>query len=169
MGSVRWVLLGAALVAIPLVPVSAGEPVAARWTAWSLDGRFAAEMDPSRMETHVYRLAGDGARTRVWSMPGWSSRVSLANGGGHLVVAAEQGGVVPANYRPDDVLLRFYDHGHLVREVTLSEIVPDPREMIRVQQHYYWGRAKGFDARGHYVVETVDRTVLFGATGSILR
>lgn len=158
----RWVVVAAALVA---VPVDAG---VARWSAWSPDGRHVAEMDPVRFETHVFRVARDGTREREWSMPGWSSRVSLADGGRHLVIAPEDDGVVPVNYRPDDVLLRFYDRGHVVREVTVAELVPDPREMIRVESHYYWGRPRGFDARNRYVVETVDRTVLFAASGVTL-
>lgn len=158
-------VLAAALVAVPVEVRSGG---IARWTAFSPDGLHIAEMDPIRFETHVFRVAHDGSRERAWSMPGWFSRVSLADGGRHLVIAPEEGGVVPANYRPDHVLLRFYDRGHVVREVTLAEIVPDPRELIRVDSHYYWGRARGFDPQNRYVVETVDRTLLFAASGASL-
>ena len=156
----RWVVLVAA--ALVAAPVDAG---VGRWEAWSPDGRHVAELDPARFETHVFRVSRDGTRHREWSMPGWFARASLADGGRHFVVAPDAGGIVPLNYRPDDVLLRFYDRGHVVREVTLSDIVPDPREMIRVESHYYWGRARGFDAENRYVVETVDRTVRFAASG----
>ena len=150
----RWFLLSTALVAAPVAAQDA--PVAGRWTTASPDGRFVAVLDPSRVETAVYRVDDAGVRHYEWSMPGWFARAALANGGDHLVVAADAGGVVPANWQPADVVLRFYDRGHLVKALTLSELVPDPREMIRVESHFYWGRTKGFDADGRYVVETVD-------------
>ena len=150
----RWIVLAAALLALPVVAEEG--PTAARWTTWSPDGRFVAELDPWRMETAVYRLDADGGRHYVWSMPGWFARAALANGGEHLVVGADEGGVVTANWQPADVVLRFYDRGHLVRALTISELVPDPTEMIRVESHFYWGRTRGFDADGRYVVETVD-------------
>jgi len=152
---VRWIVLAAALVAAPVAAEPEG-PTAARWTTWSPDGRFVAVLDPGRMETAVYRLDADGARHYQWSMPGWFARAALANGGEHLVVGADAGGVVTADWQPADVVLRFYDRGHLVRALTISELVPDPTEMIRVESHFYWGRTRGFDADGRYVVETVD-------------
>lgn len=159
----RSVLL-AALVAAPVVsvpPAVADAPVAAAWTTWSPDGRFVAELDPSRMETAVYRIDAAGARHYEWSMPGWFARAALANGGRHFVVASDEGGIVRANWHPGDVVLRFYDRGILVRALTLAELVPDPREMIRLETHFYWGRTCGFDASGRYVVETVDHTWRF--------
>ena len=156
----RSVLLAAALVAAPLV-VSAQEPVAGTWSTFSPDGRHVAVLDPSRMETAVYRIDGNGERTYEWSMPGWSSRAALANGGEHLVVAPDEGGVVRSDWQPGDVVLRFYERGLLVKALTLAELVPDPTEMIPIESHYYWGRTRGFDAQGRYVVETVDHVWRF--------
>lgn len=157
---VRWIIVAAALAAVP-VAAAAAEPVAARWATWSPDGRFVAELDPGRMETAVYRIDAVGARHYEWSMPGWFGHAALANGGDHFVVGSEEGGVVHADWHPADVVLRFYERGLLVRAITLSELVPDPTEMIRVESHFYWGRTKGFDAAGHYVVETIDHVWLF--------
>lgn len=157
-----WSLLLAALVAVPVAAEPAADsPIAARWTTWSPDGRFVAELDPVRMETAVYRLDADGARHYEWSMPGWFARAALANGGDHFVVASDEGGVVHADWKPTEVVLRFYERGILLRALTLAELVPDPREMIRLETHFYWGRTKGFDANGRYVVETVDHTWRF--------
>jgi hypothetical protein len=162
----RSVVLAAALVAAPV----AAEPVAARWVAYSPDGRHVAEMDPWRWETAVYRIDRGGERHYEWSMPGWFSRVSLANGGDHVVVGEPDGGLVTAMWQPSDVMLRFFERGHLVREVTIAEIVPDPKEMLPVYSgaYRYWGRAKGFDGDGFYVVETIDHTLRFATeTGRV--
>src|SRR5689334_20548413 len=132
----RWVWVTTALAALAAVPRVVLAEGFARWETSSPDGRFVAEMDPWRMETAVYRVDRDGVRHYEWSMPGWSSRVALANDGDHLIVGEEEGGLVRLNWAPDDVMLRFYERGHLVREVTLVEIVPDPREMLRVYSHY---------------------------------
>ena len=142
-----------------LAPIAARGEGVGRWWTWSLSGGHCAELDPALMRTRVYRVASDGARELSWSLGAWFPAAALSDDGQFLVVPVDASGRVPVDYHPDDALVRIYSHGDLVREVTLAEVVADPRDMIRLASHYWWGRPRGFDASGRYVLDVGDGEV----------
>lgn len=137
-------------------PALAAPPAA--YVIWSPDGRHCAELDPQRMETRVYDVAPDGARSASWSMNGWFRGASLADDGDHLVVSRDEIGAVRADYDPSDPLVVVYDRGYLVRAVPLSDVIA-PRDLIRRGAWYLWGHPAGFDTGGRFVLATFDGDV----------
>ncbi len=59
----------------------------------------------------------------------------------------------------------FHRRGVLLRQVKLSEVIPEPAVLKRTVSHYEWGIHLGFDEQGRYRVRTVDgRLVSFEMT-----
>jgi hypothetical protein len=61
---------------------------------------------------------------------------------------------------PDAPMLRFYRWGRLVRQVSLGELILDRSKLERTASHNLWGHCIGFNAKGQFEVQTVDRGLL---------
>jgi hypothetical protein len=121
----------------------------------SRSGRFCARMDPTTWRTQVVRVSPDGAETPCWSMPGWFRVAALADDGEHLVVGDDGQGLLP-DYRRTQVVLTFFRRGVRVREVRLGEVVRHLWMLRRTASHWGWGRYRGIDEAGRYVLVTED-------------
>jgi hypothetical protein len=71
------------------------------------------------------------------------------------------------NFETDDVMIYFFKRGELINYVTLEDLIERRSSLKRTASHYRWGRFRGLDEDGNYVVETVERRTLVSdvATG----
>ena len=130
--------------------------------------KFCAVAEPKRNAVVVYRA--EDRRTELWAIDQWQRSFDVSDDG-HLVVCYSGLNLLPVDYKPDWIMLKFYERGRLVREWTLRELVPDLSKLQRTASHYRWGQCRGFGSGGLYEVETVDRGNLrFDVrTGSLAR
>lgn len=117
-------------------------------------------MDPAVRTTIVAR---DG--DVLWTMPGWFRVAALADDGDHLIFGHDGINLLPLDAGAETVVLTFVRRGQVIREVTLSEVLRDLSSLERTISHLNWGNYLGFDAAGHYVIQTVEgRRLAFDVT-----
>jgi hypothetical protein len=156
---------------LALVALAAATSLADSPRAWisvcSTDGRVCAVADPQRDLTEV-RLGRRGPV--LWSIPGWHASFFVSDDGASLVVGPEGLNLLPIDILPTEPMLRFYQRGVLVHEVTLRELVPDLRMLRRTVAHLHWGSILGIDGKNRLIVElATGRTLAFDpATGARL-
>ncbi|MHB1038146.1 MAG: hypothetical protein ACYC35_27670 [Pirellulales bacterium] len=132
---------------------------------WSPNKKFCAVMEPKASTTTVYRVEGDGKRTKQWAMPGWFRVAHLADDGEHLVVGNGGINLLPLNVTKNETMIEFYKKGKLVKTVTLGTLLKNQSSLKRTVSHYLWGNYLGLDDKGRYVVETVEgRKLAFDVT-----
>lgn len=124
--------------------------------ARSPNATIAAESDPASGLTTVYRVAPDGTRERRWAMAGWFRAIYPADDGDHLVVGFDGLNLLPRNAADDLVVLRFVRRGEAIRALTLRDVVPDRSILKRTASHLAWRESERFDAKGRFVVVTID-------------
>lgn len=95
----------------------------------------------------------------LWRMPGWFRDAYLADDGEHFVVGYD-GLSLLWEPRPDTTMITFWRRGRLVRDVALSEVIEDFSRLERTASHLLWGHTVGFDARGRFLVHTVEDRML---------
>ncbi len=144
-----WLVVMPALADGPLSPPS-------DYKAYSSSRRCYAFLDAKNRTTTVVRETKGNPPARLWDMPGWFRVVSLSDDCEHLVVGFDGSNLLPLDFQPDVVMLRFFNRGKLLREVKLNELVRDQTKLRRTASHFYWGYYVGFDNRDRYVLETVD-------------
>ncbi|MGH2360563.1 MAG: hypothetical protein ACRDGM_08485 [bacterium] len=140
--------------------LAADEPLPApqTYTIYSNNKRFQAVLDAQRLVTTIYRVAiskGEPA-AKLWEMPGWFRVAALADDGEHLVTGYDGGNLLRMHDTDDETMLTFYRKGSPIRRVPLREIIPDRKVLRRTVSHYLWGSCRGFDAKGRFLVQTVD-------------
>ena len=123
---------------------------------WSPNNRFCALMDVQKKTTTCYRVGRNGQRQQQWSMPGWFRVAYLADDGEHFITGLD-GARLPLNYTKDQVMISFYEKGELTNEVTIGQLVQNPGNLRRTPEHYLWGTYGGLDAKGRFVVDTVEK------------
>lgn len=157
-----------AILALAAVPLPADEPpVAPRTkTVKSPNGKFYARLEYPKKVTTVFTAKGE----KLWSMDGWFPVVFLSNSGEYLAVGNDGNNLVPRNHSSKEVMVRFFRFGQPTGRVTLDQVVRDMKSLQRTVSHCAWGMHIGFDDKGRYVMETVEkRTVMFDpATARIL-
>jgi hypothetical protein len=117
-------------------------------------------MDPAMRTTTVSQ-----GRRVLWTMPGWFRVAALADDGAHLVVGHEGMNLLPLDAGASTVIVTFYRRGDVVRKVTLAQVMGDLSNLERSVSHLVWGYYLGFDAQGHYAIETVEgRRLAFDVT-----
>jgi len=123
---------------------------------WSGNKQYCAVLDPKFATTTVYRVQPDGRRVKQWAMHGWFRVAFLDDRGDYLVCGHDGINLLPLKVAQDEPMLRFFKRGELIGIVTLGELLQSPSSMKRTASHYLWGNCLGMDARGHFVVETVE-------------
>jgi hypothetical protein len=113
--------------------------------------RYCAVLNPSRGTTTVYEVV-EGRRVKRWRMSGSFRSTVLCDDGRHLVAGYDGGGVLADRAGKDEVMLRFYDKGRLLRSVRLRELLKNPADLPGRR----WGDVLGIDETGAYVVTTVE-------------
>jgi hypothetical protein len=96
-------------------------------------------------------------------------RLSLADDGEHLIIKDDN---FIETKDPGRVVLTFIEHGRVVREVTLGEILPDLSKMWRSASSWNLGVSlPGLNDHGEFAVTTVDYRILHFdvKTGQLLR
>jgi len=158
------VLAGAML--FVAMPTAADEPLAPRSpiTKCSANGQFCATADPKLDAVLVYR--SHERQRELWRLGGWERSFDLSDDGDHLVVCYSGLNLLPLEYKPEWVMLRFYTRDRLVRQFTLRELIPDLTRLKRTASHYEWGQCAGFRGDRSYEVRTVDRGALRFELGS---
>lgn len=136
---------------------AADEPLArpSPWTVCSPSRVYCALSDPEGWTTRAFRAGQEGIT--LWSMPGWFRVAALADDGSHLVTGYDGINILPRGARRDTVLLAFYRHGELIAQARLGDVIEDMGRLQPTVTGLAWGSYVGFDARGRYVVETVER------------
>ena len=121
-----------------------------------------SEPDPTVPTTTVFE---DASKAKLWSMKGWYRSFWLADDGEHLVVGYPGLNLLSQKHAKDEALVWFYEKGELVAKGTLDQIVADEAHLEKTVSHYHWGMGKGFDEKGRFVIETVERKeVVFDVT-----
>ncbi len=130
---------------------------------WSHNRQFFVVTNPSLNQTQVYDVRNPNKARKMWGMPGYFRKLDLSNDGKNLVAGYDGLNLLQLNYRSTDPLVRFYVSGRLIGVVTVAQLFPSRYryKLVRTVSHYAWGNNKGFDARGRYVVETIDGRTLF--------
>jgi len=123
---------------------------------WSPNRRYVAVADPKKDTITIYRVEGQ-TRTESWRRDGWERAFDLADNGEHLIVCYGGLNLLPLNYETSWAMLSFYKRGVVVRKWSLRELIPDLSKLQRTVSHYRWGHCVGFDSKGLYEVQTVDR------------
>jgi hypothetical protein len=107
----------------------------------------------------------------LWSLPDWHRSMFVADDGKHLVTEYDGLNLIPVNFTDDLALLTFWREGKKIREVTVRDLFPDHKGLVRTASHYAWRLTIELDARGRLRVSQMDgKTVLFDvSTGNILK
>jgi hypothetical protein len=123
----------------------------------SADGTVRAVSDP-RTGTQIEAVPGGRI---LWHLPGWYRSLFVANDGKHLVTGYNGLNLIPREPSDSLVLITFWREGRKIKEVTLSEIVPDRRILKRTASHYFWGHIEGIDGQGPLRVKRADDTIFY--------
>jgi hypothetical protein len=84
-------------------------------------------------------------------------------------MAPDDGGIRDDQLSPDVVVLRFIEHGRIVRDITLREVMPDLSKLFKSASNYWWAHhwePFRINSRGEFVVKTVDYRTLYFDVGS---
>lgn len=102
----------------------------------------------------------------LWKMSGWFRAPFISNDGEYCVTKYDGPNLIPQDYSNDMVMLTFWKHGKVLRNVRLKEIIPDKRILKETVSHYYWGYGVDIDEHGKFIVQTADEKRLFFDTRS---
>ena len=167
-----WLLLASALIVSNVVRADSPLPAPANHTVLSHNGKFQAEFDWKAKKTTVYARKNATRQAKVWQMNGWHLNAFLADNGRNLVVFYAGANLLNLDYRPDDVMIKFYDRGKLLRQVRLNQIIanPTPDKFRRTVSHYSWLESYGTDG-DKFILNTLQkkRLVFDIKTGKSLR
>ena len=115
-----------------------------------------AVSDAPKATTTAFKTTSTGGKVELWKVAGWHRVAVLSGDCRHLVVGYGGQNLIPLDYDPATVMLRFYRMGSPVREVRFDELIRDRSRLVRTASHYSWGRLGRVD--GHLLhVDTVDR------------
>ena len=161
------VLIFAVLLA-PLVFADDPLPPPSVVEAKSANGKYVAVSDPDTKTTTISSARGDTgkANVRLWDVSGWYRHLWLSDDGGVLVAGYDGFNLLPKSHAKDEVLLRFFALGNEAGKVTLDQVISDESHLKKTASHLEWGRYKGFDEQGHFVIETVEgKELVYDAVG----
>jgi hypothetical protein len=136
-------------------------PPPSKVTVTSPNGGIRAVSDP-KAGTRVEDAKLDKV---LWSLIDWHRSLFVADDGKHLVTEYDGLNLIPTDFTDDLVLLTFWREGKKIREITVRDLFPDHRGLVRTASHYAWRLQVELDARGLLHVVLLDgKTLLFDVT-----
>ena len=107
----------------------------------------------------------------LWRLPEWHRSMRVADDGKHLVTESDGMNLIPVDFTDDFVLLTFWRDGTKIRDITVRDLFPDHRGLVRTVSHYAWRLSMDFDAHGLLRVSLMDgKTLLFDvSTGNFVK
>jgi hypothetical protein len=165
--SMRAVVLIAIALAVCVAKGDSPLPPPSKITATSPSGRIRAISEP----TSGTRVEDGNLQKVLWSLPDWHRSIFVADDGEHLVTEYNGLNLIPVDFSDDLVLLTFWRQGKKVREVTVRDLFPDRKGLVRTVSHYAWRQRIDFDASGRLRLLRMDgKTCLFDvSTGNIVK
>lgn len=157
-------LFSGALLTSSAKPAIADEPLPSPRTRTISSGSKTclAVSDAERGVTTAYRIAPNGKKVEMWSVPGWYGVAALSANCEYLVTGYEGMNLIPVDFDRGLAMLAFYRGGKMIRQVRLDQIVRDLTKLQRTVSHFYWGNYLGVQGGYLFRVQTVDRgEVLF--------
>lgn len=151
-------LLGLLLSIVILNKARADEPlpVAAKTVFSSNNKRFQLISDPA-LGTKVI----DQKNKVLWTVPSWFRQAFVSDDGEYAVTVYDGLNLIPQDYSDDLTMLSFWQHGKLLRKVSLKEIVPGRHLLQKTVSHYAWGHVIGIDEESKFVLERTDGKRLY--------
>jgi hypothetical protein len=157
------------IVAITISAVRGDTPLAppGKVTAMSPNGRIRATADP-RAGTRVEDVKLGKV---LWSLPDWHRSIFVADDGKHLVTEHDGLNLIPVDFTDDLALLTFWREGKKIREVTVRDLFPDHKGLVRTASHYAWRLTIDLNAKGRLRISLIDGKILFFdvSTGNIVK
>ena len=143
-------------------------PAPARLTMCSPSKTYCAVSDP---DTNLTVVSARNSNEALWRIPGWHRWVFVSDDGKSVVTGYGGMNLVPRDVKMDEVVLRFYHRGALVRSVRLGDLYRNKSQLRETVSHYHWGYVSGFNAANQLVLELVDgkRIAYDPKTGSVQR
>jgi hypothetical protein len=163
----RAVVVGILAITISATRGDMPLPPPSKVTATSPSGRVRATSDPEA-GTRVEDLR---LQKVLWSLPDWHRSMFVTDDGKHLVTEYDGLNLIPVDFTDDVALLTFWREGKKIREVTVRDLFPDHKGLVRTVSHYAWRLTIDFDAKGRLRVSRIDgKTWLFDvSTGNIVK
>jgi hypothetical protein len=101
---------------------------------------YVATVDP---KSGVAVRAAD-SRKVLWESPKtWSRSAFLADDGEHFVTGYDGLNLIPVNYTTNLVLITFWKKEQKIRDVTVGDLFPNTKVLVRTVSHYRWGGIQG--------------------------
>lgn len=124
----------------------------------SRNKKFVAVFDWKAKKTTVYAIQKSKRKTKLWQMSGWHRNAYLADNGRNLIVFYPGANLLNLGYKPNDVMITFYERGKLLRQVRLNEIVPNPTpdKFRRTVSHYSWLESYGLEG-DKFIINTLQK------------
>jgi hypothetical protein len=95
----------------------------------------------------------------------------VADDGKHLVTEHDGLNLIPVDFTDDLALLTFWCEGKKIREVTVRDLFPDHKGLVRTASHYAWRLTIDLNAKGRLRISLIDGKILFFdvSTGNIVK
>ena len=165
--SMRALVIGILAITITAAKGDMPLPPPSTVTATSPSGRIRATSDPSAGT----RVEDVRLQKVLWSLPDWHRSMFVADDGKHLVTEYDGLNLIPVDFTDDLALLTFWRENKKIREVTVRDLFPDHKGLVRTISHYAWRLNIDFDAKGRLRVSGMDgKTWLIDVTtGNIVK
>ena len=92
----------------------------------------------------------------VWPETFWRNGHYLSDDG-HYLVEQRWFNRIPANFKKPMTMLKVYQDGDFKFSIELKDLIKDNRKLVRSISTFGWGQGKGFDNKGNFIVETVEK------------
>lgn len=122
----------------------------------SLSGKICASREAQVQSVVIWKRLPQAGRRNLWRAPISLANAQVADDGKSLVAAYPGANLLDADATLATPMLTFYRPGQSPVVITLGQIVTDPSVLPKTVSHRLWVRAYGYNARGDYVVNTVD-------------
>jgi hypothetical protein len=92
-------------------------------------------------------------------MDGWYRNTYLSDDGENLVVVYDGANLLSLDYKPDEVMLKFYDKGILLNEVRLNQLIKNPiaENLEKTESHFRWVDTYGMNEKQVFEVNTIEK------------
>lgn len=137
-------------------------PPPADYSINSANGKYTATFQVKENRTTVYAVDKSSrkkVKTKLWEMEGWFRNTYLSNDGANLIVFYDGANLLETDYKPDEVMISFYDKGNLLNEIRLNQLVkdPSPAALVKTVSHYRWVDTYGMNEKQIFEVNTIEK------------